>query len=209
MTNTYVLPTNGAFDATYASPVVHTGANIQVIHQHDVNDALRVGPSVMTSTAPRIVVDFDNSSCPNNAPTAVNTTASITTSAVVGSTVVPGVSIDAVDPDFDPVSYALTGGNGAGYFAIDSSTGAITLAGVPAAGTYVLSVEVSDGRGGTVTVTSTVSVAAPGKTSPNAGTLPATGNDMNDLYFGGLMLLVGLGIVGVSKSRRRLAINSR
>ena len=53
VTNTYVLPTNGAFDATYASPVVHTGANIQVIHQHDVNDALRVGPSVMTSTAPK------------------------------------------------------------------------------------------------------------------------------------------------------------
>ena len=71
-------------------------------------------------------------------------------------------SVSATDPDEgDTVTYSITVGNTDGKFAIGESTGAITVAGaldhetIPS---YSLTVEASDGNGGTATATVEISV---------------------------------------------------
>ena len=71
-------------------------------------------------------------------------------------------TVTATDPDTgDTVTYAITAGNDPGKFAIDSSTGAITVVGAlnyEAATSYTLTVEATDGNGGTATVDVAISV---------------------------------------------------
>ncbi|WP_339897328.1 VCBS domain-containing protein [uncultured Gilvimarinus sp.] len=65
-------------------------------------------------------------------------------------------AVSAIDPDGDTLTYSITAGNSAGWFAIDSSSGAISLtADVDDAqvGSYSLSVDADDGQGGTDTAT--------------------------------------------------------
>ena len=65
-------------------------------------------------------------------------------------------TVSATDPDEgDTVTYSITSGNEAGQFAVDGSTGVITVAGsldYETASSYTLTVEASDGKGGTDTV---------------------------------------------------------
>ena len=62
-------------------------------------------------------------------------------------------TVSATDPDDgETVTYSITAGNGEGKFAIGSGTGELTVAGAldpSVAALYVLTVEASDGRGGT------------------------------------------------------------
>ena len=73
-------------------------------------------------------------------------------------------TVTARDPDTgDTLTYAITAGNAAGKFAINSSTGRLTVAGTAAfnlAATpyYALMVEARDGNGGTATTRVTVSL---------------------------------------------------
>ena len=75
----------------------------------------------------------------------------------------PVITVTATDADTgDSLTYSISDGNADGLFAIDSNTGAITLVGAvdfetgPAE--YVLTIQVSDGNGGTDTVLVTVIV---------------------------------------------------
>ncbi len=71
-------------------------------------------------------------------------------------------TVSAADPDDgDEVSYSITAGNDDGKFAIDGGTGEITLAETldhETADSYTLTVEASDGEGGTDTATVAVTV---------------------------------------------------
>ena len=72
-------------------------------------------------------------------------------------------SVSATDPDSDTVSYAITVGNGDGKFALDGSTGAITVAGTldhETASSHALTVEAADGHGGTATAAVEIAVSA-------------------------------------------------
>ncbi|MCP3670956.1 MAG: cadherin repeat domain-containing protein, partial [Gammaproteobacteria bacterium] len=66
-------------------------------------------------------------------------------------------TVVATDPDGDPLDWTITAGNDAGDFAIDSSTGAITVAQAldyETTSSYSLTVEVSDGTNtGSETIT--------------------------------------------------------
>ena len=83
----------------------------------------------------------------------------------------PVGTVLATDPDADPVSYAITGGNAAGTFDMSTSTGAITVAGAldhEAVPSYTLTVEASDGRGGSDTTTVEVTVTDVAEDPPPA-----------------------------------------
>ena len=62
-------------------------------------------------------------------------------------------TVSATDPDTsDTVTYSITAGNGDGKFAIDGSTGEVTMAAAldyETVSSYTLTVEASDGNGGT------------------------------------------------------------
>ena len=70
-------------------------------------------------------------------------------------------TVAATDANDDTVTYSVTAGNGAGAFAIDSASGAITVAGSldrETTASYTLTVQAADGNGGTGTATVTVTV---------------------------------------------------
>ena len=79
-------------------------------------------------------------------------------------------TVSATDPDTgDTVSYSITEGNGDGEFAIDGSTGEVTVAGAldyETTRTYSLTVEASDGNGGTATATVDISVTDVAEDAP-------------------------------------------
>ena len=107
-----------------------------------------------------------------------------TTDDVVGA-------VSATDPDDgDTVSYAITDGNGDGKFAVNSSTGRLTAAGTDAfnlAATpyYALTIEASDGNGGTatarVTVALTIAACYNGAAVPRADERPRLVRDCSIL----------------------------
>ena len=81
-------------------------------------------------------------------------------------------TISAKDPDADDiVAYSITEGNGDGHFAMDGSTGAITVAAeldYETTEEYTLTVEASDGRGGAAESTATVTVTDVAEDPPPA-----------------------------------------
>ena len=95
---------------------------------------------------------------------------SVTEDAATGTAV---GTVSATDPDTDDtVSYAITAGNADGAFAIDSSTGAITVAGrldYETATSHTLTVEADDNAGGTATTTVTISVTDVDEATLSAG----------------------------------------
>ena len=129
-----------------------------------VENAISSAPGSEASTTesiPSITLTYDNATCP--LPPTV-TSASVARTIVSpdtasGAVVVPGSSYGASDANGDTLTYSITAGNGAGYFAIDSANGNITTtrANVPV-GTYTLTVLVDDGNGGTTEVTVTITV---------------------------------------------------
>ncbi len=71
-------------------------------------------------------------------------------------------TVSATDPDEgDTLTYSIVSGNEAGKFAVDGSTGIITVAGTldyDTASSYTLTVQASDGKGGTARATVTIGV---------------------------------------------------
>ena len=92
-------------------------------------------------------------------------------------------TVSAIDPDSDPVSYAITGGNASGKFEMSTSTGAITVAGAldhETAPMYTLTVEARDDGDGVGTATVEIAVTdVPEDTPPAPGGLGVSlTNDM-------------------------------
>jgi RHS repeat-associated protein len=96
----------------------------------------------------------------NSPPTVTDANVDIQTTATVGSVI---ATLVASDSDGDSLSYAISSGNAQGYFDIDAS-GNILLAAAPAAGSYALTVTVSDGTDSSQ-ATVTINVTA-GSTTP-------------------------------------------
>ena len=69
-------------------------------------------------------------------------------------------SVSATDADGDTLTYSITGGNTGNAFAINGSTGVITVAGSVSQSNpfYALTVQASDGKGGTASATVTIIV---------------------------------------------------
>ena len=69
-------------------------------------------------------------------------------------------SVTATDPDGDTLAYSITGGNTGNAFAVNGSTGVITVAGSVSQSNpfYALTVQASDGKGGTASATVTIIV---------------------------------------------------
>ena len=115
------------------------------------SESVETVASVATVTAvPNVVPVFDQDAY----------TADLSEDTASGS---PVITVSATDADTgDSLTYSISDGNADGVFAIDSNTGAITLVGAvdfEAGPTeYVLTVQVSDGNGGTDTAVVTVTV---------------------------------------------------
>ena len=82
--------------------------------------------------------------CVNDAPIAADASGTVVAGRAQGTAV---VSVTATDVDGPALTYAITAGNTGGAFAIDPVTGAITIAvpGAVTAGTFNLTITVSDG----------------------------------------------------------------
>ena len=99
--------------------------------------------------------------------------------------------VTATDPDEgDAVTYAITAGNDAGRFAVNSGTGRLTVAGtdafdLAATPSYALTVEARDGNGGTATarvrVALTLAACANGTAVPQPGQNPRLVRDCSVL----------------------------
>jgi hypothetical protein len=131
---------------------------------------------------PTITLTYDNATCPLP-PTVASASVArtvVSPDTASGAVVVPGSSYGASDANGDTLTYSITAGNGAGYFAIDSANGNITTtrANLPV-GTYTLTVLVDDGNGGTTTATVTINVT---------DSLASTGQ--NTFLFTGLAMLI-------------------
>ena len=109
---------------------------------------------------------YDDTSA-NCLPTISPSSTTIPSSTASGSTVVAGSILKATDPDGDKLSYSITLGNDSNYFAIDPITGDITTTktNIPA-GTYTITVQVDDGKGGTATAIATIAVKAENSAVP-------------------------------------------
>ncbi len=71
------------------------------------------------------------------------------------------VTVSATDPNWDTLSYSIAGGNADGTFAVDGSTGAITVARTldrTAMPVHTLTVEADDGNGNTASVSVEITV---------------------------------------------------
>lgn len=91
--------------------------------------------------------DDDDNSINNTAPLIENQTFSITNDAAIGTT---AGKVLATDEDNDVLSYSITASNDDNIFAIDSTTGIITVSGALNPNTaYTLTVQVSDGQSNT------------------------------------------------------------
>ena len=91
--------------------------------------------------------DDDDNSTNNTAPLIENQTFSITNDATIGTSV---GKVLATDEDNDVLSYSITASNDDNIFAIDSTTGIITVSGALNPNTiYTLTVQVSDGQSNT------------------------------------------------------------
>ena len=95
-------------------------------------------------------------------------------------------SVSATDADDDGLTYSIESGNGDGKFAMDGSSGAITVAGAldhAATASYTLTVQADDGNGGTATATVNVSVTdvAESTTGPLTGFMLVDASDQTEL----------------------------
>jgi hypothetical protein len=143
---------------------------------HDGNGVDAGQVRIYSSTAPNVSPVFSS----GTAGSGVAGTASSVYTAV------------ATDADGNPLTYSL--GSAVAGFTINASTGVVSMGASVVAGSYVLSVVVSDG---TASVTRVVTVTV----SP-AAVLARTGSDIDGLLTGALALLV-LGLVAVAFTRRQ------
>jgi hypothetical protein len=133
---------------------------------------------ITTVNKPTVDVQYSASSqCANQpptiSPTAKPASTTIPTTTASGSQIIPGSSLSITDPDGDPLTYSITDGNSSNYFSIDPTTGNISTnqSNIPA-GTYTLTIQVDDGKGGVITTTVTIVVS-------DTSTTVATTSDAN------------------------------
>ncbi|WP_346187115.1 cadherin domain-containing protein [Rubritalea halochordaticola] len=127
----------------------------------DINQTGDVDLKLETSGNNGVLVDTfkvkDNR--PNLPPVANDSTMSVSEGVSVGTSV---GTIDASDPNTgDPLSFAITAGNAGGVFAINSTTGEITVSGTldyDVLNLYSLTVQVTDSLGLSDTATVTINI---------------------------------------------------
>ena len=104
--------------------------------------------------------------------------------------------VQAGDADGDDVTFAISGGNDDGWYAIDPATGVITLTPAGAASlandyettgnSHAITVTANDGHGGTTTITVTLNELdaneAPEYEDPNAGGTPPGPNEPGTIF---------------------------
>lgn len=143
-------------------------ANVEVV-ESAISNAPSGSEASTTESIPSITLTYDDAGCPPVAPTVSSAAVArtiVSPNTASGAVVVPGSSYGATDANGDTLTYSITAGNGAGYFAINSANGNITTtrANVPV-GTYTLTVLIDDGNGGTTTATVTITVTESGLAS--------------------------------------------
>ena len=114
----------------------------------------RAGGSQATVTVTVTVTDVDEPPAFGTADYAFSVAEDAATGAAVGT-------VSATDPEDGGLTYAITAGNEAGAFALDSRSGALTVAGTldyETADDYNLTVSASDGAGQTATADVAISV---------------------------------------------------
>ena len=92
------------------------------------------------------VSDVFTSQVVNRPPVLNDSSATVAEKSPIGTQV---ATLAGIDPDGDPITYAITAGNGVGKFAVGASSGVLTTAGAlnfEAKPQYVLTVEISDGE---------------------------------------------------------------
>lgn len=179
----YLSTTDQTYNTTYGNlPNVAALVSTEVVSVYGQNPTSQGKFTI--GVPPEITLTYDDALC-TTAPTISNASVTIVSSNTAsGAVVVQGSSLNAQDPDGDTLTYSITAGNDAGYFAINSANGNITTtrANVPA-GTYTLTVQVSDGKGGTATATVTITVTESGAVLASTGDNPS------------LALLASLGLI--------------
>lgn len=147
-------------------------ANVEVV-ESAITNAPNGSEASTTESIPSITLTYDDAGCPPVAPTVssdeVETTI-VSPDTASGDVVIAGSSYGASDANGDDLTYSISGGNDEGYFAIDPDSGDIstTRANVPV-GTYVMTVLVDDGDGGTVEVAVTIIVTDSGDVLADTG----------------------------------------
>ena len=130
--------------------------------------ATSTDPNGNTSEFSRAIPAVSNQppGTPFDNDTATNSMAEV---AANGSTI--GVTAQAIDPNGDTVTYSLTV-NAGGRFAINSSTGVVTVANstlLDGPATHTITVQASDGAGGTSSASFTIAVNNVAPQNVNAG----------------------------------------
>ena len=156
-----------------------------------VTISIQSGTGYTVGSPSSATLNIADNDAPNNAPTFAGAPFSFTLAENAdGSTTAVAVgTAAATDADSDSLSYSITAGNGAGKFAIVSSTGAITYVGsgenyestADPANAFTLTVRADDSNGGTADATVVVAVTDQTETpgDPGAPTLSsATANSL-------------------------------
>lgn len=197
--------TVGAYTTTSSNTYATTAGHLSSVAAFVNNEVVTINDGThyqgtITSGLPTITLAYDDANC-TYAPTISNAATTIVSSSTVsGTVVINGTSLNAQDADGDTLTYSVTAGNGASYFAINSANGNITTtrANVPL-GTYTLTVQVSDGHGGTALATVTITVV---------GTLADTGTDATTPMYGAISAFT-FGLLGFIEYQRRTKAGSR
>ncbi len=182
-------------------------ANVEVV-ESAITNAPNGSEASTTESIPTITLTYDNATCPlPPTVTSANVARTIVSpSTASGAVAVQGSSYGATDANGDTLTYSITAGNGAGYFAINAANGNITTtrANVPV-GTYTLTVLVDDGNGGTTTATVTITVTESG------AVLAATGQNTAWLasLAGGLIAFGSVGFWQIYKHKSRRLIHGQ
>ncbi len=116
-------------------------------------------PAGLLDVATNDLARLNLATCPNAAPVFAQVSYAFSVAANAAAGTVVG-TVTATDADAgDAVTYAITPGNGGGWFAIDGATGAIRVAKALTSGTtHSLTVQASDRNRGAATVTVTITV---------------------------------------------------
>ena len=207
------LVTSGHDYFGFGSPYFRTvtvpaGSTTGTFNADSVDDSAQAGDSNVTisilsetgytvGSPSSVTLNIADNYVPNNAPTFAGAPLSFTLAENAdGSTTAVAVgTVAATDADNDPLRYSITAGNGAGKFAIVSSTGAITYVGsgenyettADPANAFMLTVRADDSNGGTADATVVVGVTDQTETpgDPGAPTLSsATTNSLTVQWTG-------------------------
>ncbi len=146
-------------------------ANVEVV-ESAITDAPSGSEASTTESIPSITLSYDNADCPIS-PTVESATVEetiVSANTANGAVVIDSSRYGAIDANEDLLTYSISEGNDDGYFAINSVNGDIstTRENVPI-GTYVMTVLIDDGNGGTVEVTVTITVTDSGEVLADTG----------------------------------------